>query len=390
MKKFISVIVLAALVLTFCACSDNDADSSSGGVDVSSSEVSVDISVEASSEASSEAEISDNKVSYTVYVVDEDGNGIADVSVQLCYNSCYPGKTDGNGKAAFSLDEGEYHAQIMKMPEGYAYSGEETEFYFESGKTEMTITLKSASTESSIGGDDTSSSALSSEDTSDVTEGTKENPIGCFPDADSTDTVNVTVTLPAIPANGVLYFELYRVGGRVVTINDANAYVIYDDVKYTPVNGKVQFVTEDVMADRPITVQVGNTSSAEKSFVLNCSAAVGTYDNPHLITTLSAGSFNAHLQEGNDQGYYCKYIAESTGTLHIQLESATNNAKVYFIVTNQVTYASRSNGEEGEFEGENYVEVEVSKGDEVLIVIGAEPVKRVYPETDAVWSGSCG
>lgn len=386
MKKFISVLVLAALMLTFCACSADDTDTPSDSAEVSASEV----SAEASGEESTASEISDGKVSYTVYVVDEDGNGIPNVPVQLCYNSCYPGKTDENGKAAFSLEEGEYHAQIMKMPEGYAHSGEATEFYFESGKTEMSIVLKSALEESSIDGDDTSSSALSSEDNNTVTEGTKEKPIGCFPDLDSTDTVALTVTLPKIPANGALYFDLYRIGGRVITINDANAYVIYNDVKYTPVNGKIQFVAEDVMADRAISVQIGNTSATEKSFVLNCAAIVGTYDNPQIITTLSAGSFSAHLQEGNDQGYYCKYIAESTGTLHLQLESATNNAKVYFIVTNQVTYANRSNGEEGEFEGENYVEVEVSKGDEILIVIGAEPVKRVYPETDVVWSGNCG
>lgn len=389
MKKFISVILLAALVLTFCACSSNDGGTSSDAADVSSSEVNSAVSAEANGETSGEEEISDGKVSYTVYVVDEDGNGIPNVPVQLCLTSCYPGKTDENGKAVFSLVEGDYHAQIMKMPEGYIHSGEATEFYFESGKTEMTIVLKSASEESSIDGDDSSSSALSSEETT-VTEGTKDNPIGCFPDLGSTDTVDVTVTLPTIPANGVLYFSLYRIGGRVITINDANAYVIYNDVKYTPVNGKVQFVAEDVMADRAITVQVGNTSSAGKSFVLNCAAIVGTYDNPQIITTLSAGSFTSHLQEGNDQGYYCKYIAESTGTLRLQLESATNNAKVYFIVTNQVTYANRSNGEDGEFEGENYVEVAVSEGDEILIVIGAEPVKRVYPETDAVWSGSCG
>lgn len=392
-KKIATILMSVALLLALYACSDGgEGGVSSADTDTSSAEVSDTVS------GSADLSVDDGKISYTVYVVDGDGNAVPDVPVQLCFKSCYPGKTDANGKAAFSLDEGDYHATIMKMPEGYTYSTEETEFYFESGKTEMYITLKSVSEQSNGDGDVSSPSAVSEDDpssvggddssTPDITEGTKENPIGCFPDLTVSDNVTLTLNTTKIPANTALYFNLYRIGGRVVTIEDANVYVVYNDVKYTPVNGKIAFTAEDVMADRAITLQIGNTSATEKSFALKCVALYGTYDNPQIITSLDGGSFTVSLQEGNDQGYYCKYYAEKTGTLRLRLESATNNAKVFFNVTNQITSANRSNGEDGEFEGESYVEVAVTEGDEVLIILAAEPVKRVYPASDAVWSGS--
>ena len=90
-------------------------------------------------------EEADDKVTYTIKVVDEDGNAIAGAMVQLCKDSCVPGKTDDNGVAEFKLAEDDYKASLMAMPEGYEYSGEEEAFYYEDGATELTITLKKKS-----------------------------------------------------------------------------------------------------------------------------------------------------------------------------------------------------------------------------------------------------
>lgn len=85
----------------------------------------------------------DGKVEYTVTVVDEAGNPIADVKqVQVCddTNMCsIILLTDGTG--SMRLAEAVYHATLMTMPEGYDYATEETEFSFDEDNS-CTIVLK--------------------------------------------------------------------------------------------------------------------------------------------------------------------------------------------------------------------------------------------------------
>ena len=90
-----------------------------------------------------EESVDDGKVTYTVTVVDEAGTPIAGAMVQICLDACYPGVTDANGQAKFSVLEEDYKVSFLSMPAGYTYSGEEQEFYFDGG-FDLTITLKSA------------------------------------------------------------------------------------------------------------------------------------------------------------------------------------------------------------------------------------------------------
>ena len=84
----------------------------------------------------------DGKVTYTVKVVDENNNPLANVMVQLCLESCFPGLTDANGVATFSREEADYKVGIVSLPAGYTYSSDVTDFYYEEGSTDMTIVLK--------------------------------------------------------------------------------------------------------------------------------------------------------------------------------------------------------------------------------------------------------
>lgn len=93
--------------------------------------------------APAEAPVDDGKVTYTVTVVDEAGAPIAGAMVQICLDACYPGVTDANGQAKFSVLEEDYKVSFLSMPAGYTYSGDEQEFYFDGG-FDLTITLKSA------------------------------------------------------------------------------------------------------------------------------------------------------------------------------------------------------------------------------------------------------
>lgn len=89
-----------------------------------------------------------NLVTYTVKVVDGDGKAMSDVYVQICEGeTCKtPVKTDKKGEAEFKFAPtgGTLKSCVTKMPEGYGYSGNEDEHgyvYFESGSTEITLTI---------------------------------------------------------------------------------------------------------------------------------------------------------------------------------------------------------------------------------------------------------
>lgn len=91
-----------------------------------------------------EETVDDGKVTYTVTVVDEAGAPIPGAMVQICLEACYPGVTDANGQAKYSVAEEDYKVSFLSLPAGYTYSGDEQEFYFADGSYELTITLKAA------------------------------------------------------------------------------------------------------------------------------------------------------------------------------------------------------------------------------------------------------
>ena len=82
--------------------------------------------------------------SYTVKVVDQSGNPIAGAMVQLCSESCIPALTNAEGIATYNVAEANYKVSFVSLPAGYDYTTTETEFYFDAGSMEMTITLKAA------------------------------------------------------------------------------------------------------------------------------------------------------------------------------------------------------------------------------------------------------
>ena len=86
----------------------------------------------------------EEKLAYTIKVVDENNNPMAGVVVQLCKDACIPSVTDENGVAEFVVKElsDEYKASVADVPEGYVY--EDGDVYFKNGATEVTLVLKAA------------------------------------------------------------------------------------------------------------------------------------------------------------------------------------------------------------------------------------------------------
>ena len=141
-KKFFALVLALMLVLCLCACNttnENVTGESTGSVPASSSV--------ATKPSESTSVIPAGKVQFKVTVVDEDGNPIVGVYVQVCNDeTCLmPVKTDEAGVATFApADEGEYHANFLSgIPEGYEADAEV--FDFAAGETELTIVLRAIS-----------------------------------------------------------------------------------------------------------------------------------------------------------------------------------------------------------------------------------------------------
>lgn len=83
----------------------------------------------------------ENLVTYKVTVVDQNGNPVSGVVVQICdeENCKLPMTTDENGFASAEYAESNYHVTLNTLPEGY--ESEQLEFNFD-GATEITITIQ--------------------------------------------------------------------------------------------------------------------------------------------------------------------------------------------------------------------------------------------------------
>lgn len=145
MKRIFGVVLALCMVLALVACGGGSGSGASSDEQAPASSGAVSTPADSSTPASSveETPVDDGKVTYTVNVMDDSGNPVAGVMVQICKDVCMPAITDDNGIATWSLDEDEYKVSFPTSPEGYIdYTG--TEFYFDTGSTEMNIILTPA------------------------------------------------------------------------------------------------------------------------------------------------------------------------------------------------------------------------------------------------------
>lgn len=190
-----------------------------------------------------------------------------------------------------------------------------------------------------------------------------------------------------VPAGKELYYDIYRVGGMYLTINDPNAYVICDGTKYTAKNGKVSFKVPNALASDAVSFQIGNSGSTAKSFTIKFANLKGSFANPEKISKLT-GEFDKSLAAGVETGYYYEYKAEKTGTIRFYIVEESKDS--ILVVTNNRNSAQRTTEADvlTDDQGKEYIELEVQKGDEIIINIGAMPTKRgKYPAVDITWRG---
>lgn len=130
-KNLVLLILALSLMITLVACNgDNDIDKP------------IDETTDVTTVADeTTAEPEDDKVTYTVTVVDENNTPISGAMVQMCLDACIPSLTNDEGVATFNLEEADYKVSFVTAPAGYTT---EEAYYFADGSYEMTITLKAA------------------------------------------------------------------------------------------------------------------------------------------------------------------------------------------------------------------------------------------------------
>lgn len=216
-------------------------------------------------------------VDYTVTVVDAFDAPVAGVMVIVDAGF---GFTDENGKAVFHLVEGEYTAEI-EIPEGYAG---ENAYAFEAGTSQLKITL-------------------------DFKPGTENAPIDVFENPFTTE---------SIPAGKSVYYNLFRAAGMILTVKDADAYIIYNGTTYTADDSGVVTVQLEtpMMPMMPMVIQVGNNDTSAKAFTVELIYPVGSQMNP---AQLVLGENTAVLEAGDPDGWFYTYTAEEDGKLIITM-----------------------------------------------------------------------
>ena len=79
--------------------------------------------------ADAEEKTADELQAYTLYVVDQNGSPVEEVTVNFCTDiSCTPKESDENGVITFDGEPDVYHVTIVDAPEGYSWD-EEYEMY---------------------------------------------------------------------------------------------------------------------------------------------------------------------------------------------------------------------------------------------------------------------
>ncbi len=211
-------------------------------------------------------------------------------------------------------------------------------------------------------------------------QGTAEDPYLATPS-------DMTVKTQPIPAGTSAFYAIYRTGGKIFVINDANATVICDGTTYTAEEGIVTFKVPDALASETVLFEIINNGEADAEFEIKFSDVPGSLESPITVDTLD-GDKTVSIPEGTTQGYYYVYNVEKAGTIRFYMTASVEAGMTIDRIRNENEVVQVAmDGETVDEQGNAYVEVEVNEGDELRINLSAIPNKRgKYPAVDIIWN----
>lgn len=178
----------------------------------------------------------------------------------------------------------------------------------------------------------------------------------------------------AVMAGSEVYYNVYKVGGTTLKIQNAHAYVIYNGKTYKAEDGVVSVPVETEDVTIPVQLIIGNGGTVDVTYRVTFEYDGGTQAKPY---TLALGDLTTELSAGNDQGVVYLYTATQSGTLTVKVNSITSGVKYDIALYNLNTYAMRTLEEDG---ANNTVSVVVNKGDQVQMTVSTLPnEENEYP-----------
>ena len=138
-KKIIAALLAVCMMVCLCACNGG------GNGDVVPQPETTTTTTEATTTTTTAAQSAiptpgEGQVLYSVKVVNSKGEPVANEYVQMCLETCVFQPTNAEGIAYFTCAEADYKVTVMSDPAA-------TEYHFESGSHEMTITYDPAAAE---------------------------------------------------------------------------------------------------------------------------------------------------------------------------------------------------------------------------------------------------
>lgn len=136
-KKMIAALLAVCLMVCLCACNGGG-----NGSDVQQPETTTTTTEPTTTTTTGSAipTPGEGQVLYSVKIVNSKGEPVANEYVQMCLETCVFQPTNAEGIAYFTCAEADYKVTVMSDPAA-------TEYHFESGSHEMTITYDPAAAE---------------------------------------------------------------------------------------------------------------------------------------------------------------------------------------------------------------------------------------------------
>lgn len=136
-KKIIAALLAVCMMVCLCACNGGG-----NGSDVQPPETTTTTTEPTTTTTTGSAipTPGEGQVLYSVKVVNSKGEPVANEYVQMCLETCVFQPTNAEGIAYFTCAEADYKVTVMSDPAA-------TEYHFESGSHEMTITYDPAAAE---------------------------------------------------------------------------------------------------------------------------------------------------------------------------------------------------------------------------------------------------
>ena len=185
-----------------------------------------------------------------------------------------------------------------------------------------------------------------------------------------------------IPADKEKYYDVYYVGGTVLTIEDPDAYVIYNGETYTAdESGVLTLTLKNGDPRTPVSLIIGNAGEEAESYTVSFTPALGSVNNPLIVEDVT--EIIAAIPEGSDSGYYIQWTAPNDGILSIEASVVPETVEFDVILTNMNGYAMAwlSDG--------SPATMDVVKDDVVMIQVAISPDENwTYPAAEVTLTGT--